>query len=328
MEHDRKTVVVSGIRATGRLHIGNYFGAIRNFPPLQDHACFFFVADYHTLTTNPDPEHLQLHRLPIVKAFLACGIDPKRATIYLQSDLPETTELATLLSMLVTKGELERCTTFKEKAKNSPDEVSLGLLAYPVLMAADILIHRGTLVPVGEDQMQHLEMTRDFAGRFNRRYKGRGFSFALPKALPHSAIRLPGLDGKKMGKSDGNTIDLLDDGETIATKVRRAITDPQRMRRDDPGSPERCVSVYPIHTLVTADAELEEVKAGCKSGTISCSDCKAKLATNLTRALAPIRERHHEIKDTFVRDVLYDGAIKARESAREVIVGARQTMGF
>ncbi|MCX6740662.1 MAG: tryptophan--tRNA ligase [Candidatus Parcubacteria bacterium] len=327
MNDEGLPVVVSGIRATGKLHLGNYFGAIRNFFPLQEkHQCFFFVADYHTLTTHPDPDVLRQNRLPIVKTFLATGIDPNRSVVYYQSSLPEVAELTLLLGMVVQLGELERCTTFKEKVRENPDNVNHGLLTYPVLMASDILIHRATIVPVGSDQIPHVEMARAFAHRFNHLYEN---IFAIPKTLENEAVRLPGLDGSKMGKSHNNGIDLLDDATTIREKVKSGLTDTNRIHRNDPGDPlNNCGSIYPLHNLLCTDQEIIAIMQGCKAGTLSCVECKQMAAEKVVALLAPIQEKYYSYNDDYVRDVLVECAKRAKVSARPTLHQVRQAMGL
>jgi tryptophanyl-tRNA synthetase len=223
-----KQTVVSGIRPTGYLHLGNYFGAVRNFLRMQDdYKCFFFIADIHSLTTHPTPVNLQAGVKQVLAEYLACGIDPEKATIFIQSDVPEVTELYTFLNMNAYLGELERTTSFKDKARQNPDNVNAGLLTYPVLMAADIIIHKADFVPVGKDQEQNLEMARKFAGRFNRMYNHELFPIPRPYTFDGGdMIKVPGLDGSgKMGKSEGNAINLYEDPKSIRKKVMRAVSD-------------------------------------------------------------------------------------------------------
>ncbi|MBT4401534.1 MAG: tryptophan--tRNA ligase, partial [Bacteroidetes bacterium] len=222
-----KETVVSGIRSTGNLHLGNYFGAIRNFVKMQhQHNCYFFVADWHSLTTHPTPENLHTNIRSVLSEYLACGIDPDVATLYVQSDVPEIPELYLLLNMNAYVGELERTTSFKDKVRKQPENVNAGLLTYPVLMAADIIIHRANKVPVGKDQEQNLEMARKFARRFNHMYKVDFFPEPKAFSFSNELIKIPGLDGSgKMGKSEGNAINLIDEEKVIRKKVMRAVTD-------------------------------------------------------------------------------------------------------
>lgn len=322
-----KPVVVSGIRATGRLHLGNYLGAIRNFFPLQEeNTCYFFVADYHTLTTAPNPDNLRQHRLPIVKTFLATGIDPDKASIFYQSALPEVTELTLLLGMVVTVAELNRCTTFKEMVAKHPDNVNHGLFTYPVLMAADIIIHKAHLVPVGHDQLQHIEMTRSFARRFNNQY---GEIFPIPNALEHEALRLPGLDGNKMGKSDHNTIDLLDPPEIVSEKIKQALTDKERARKNDPGDPDnRCASIFPLLEILASDGEIAQIRNDCRSGQLPCVDCKQRTAQLINGLLEPMQAKYTDINDQFALEVLAQGTKQAKQNARQTLNEVRQAMGL
>ncbi len=324
---EEKKVVVSGIRATGKLHIGNYLGAMKDFVALQDHyRCFFFVADYHTLTTHPDPQQLRENLPEIVLDYLAAGLDPEKVVIYAQSSVPQVAELCLLLSMVAYKGELERCATFKEKARQQPDNVNLGLLAYPVLMAADVLIHKANLVPVGEDQVQHLEMARDFAQRFNRRY---GEIFPLPYPLQREPVRVPGLDGKsKMGKSEGNTIDLTDDPDTIRRKVMKAVTD------SDPIGPDFSLlakqNVLYLHRFFSTPEEIQELEGEMRAGRAGYKVAKELLAERIIRFLTPFQERRRDLaaRKDYVREVLHEGGKKARESAQKTLDEARELMGL
>jgi len=320
-------VVVSGIRATGGLHLGNYFGAIRYFFPLQEsHRCYFFVADYHTLTTAPDPEVLRSNRLPIVKTFLATGIDPQKAVIFYQSSLPEVAELTLLLGMSVPVGELERCVTFKEKVRQNPDNVNHGLLTYPILMAADILIQKANLVPVGQDQLQHLEMARDFASRFNRKYCE---IFPSPQSMQGEALRLLGLDGEKMSKSEHNTIELLDGPETVSAKILKGVTDTNRKKRNDPGDPQNnCVSIFPLHELFSSTEQAFEIISGCKAGTLACVECKKMVAEKVNGFLAPFQEKYRQFSNDYVKDVLLAGAKQAKDNAQVTLSEVRQAMGL
>jgi tryptophanyl-tRNA synthetase len=323
-----KQVVVSGIRATGKLHLGNYLGAMRNFVDMQnEYNCFFFVADYHTLTTTPDPNQLRSNLPEVILDYLAAGLDPERCTLFAQSSVPEIAELSLLLSMVAMVGELQRCTTFKEKVRSQPENVNLGLLSYPVLMAADILIQKANLVPVGEDQLPHLEITRSLAKRFNHRY---GETFPEPKALLEKAIRVPGLDGtEKMGKSEGNTIDLTDNPWIIKKKIAVAVTDPARKRRHDPGSPYEC-NLYALHEYVSSQEFLKKVYDGCRSADIGCVECKEELSRGIINLLTPFQEGRKKIasQTNYVIEVLRQGGLKARQSAQENIKEVREKMGL
>jgi tryptophanyl-tRNA synthetase len=323
--------VVSGIRSTGNLHIGNYFGALKNFVKMQhENRCFFFIADYHSLTTHPTPEDLYGNVKQVLAEYLACGIDPQVATIYLQSDIREVTELYLLLNMNAYVGELERTTSFKDKVRMQPDNVNAGLLTYPVLMAADIIIHKATKVPVGKDQEQNLEMTRKFARRFNTMYKTKFFPEPTAYNFGEKLVKIPGLDGTgKMGKSEGNAIYLIDEPQVIRKKVMRAVTDNGPTQENQ----EMSEPVKNLFTLMDVISEADifqfylEKYNSCK---IRYGDMKKQLAEDIISFNAPIRERIIEIMadDTYLGKVVREGAEKARESARETIKDVREIIGF
>jgi tryptophanyl-tRNA synthetase len=324
-------IVVSGIRSTGNLHLGNYFGALRNFTRMQHkNKCYFFIADYHSLTTHPTPSNLHGNVRQVLAEYLACGIDPDVATIYLQSDVPEVTELYLLLNMIAYKGELERTTTFKEKVRNQPDNVNAGLLTYPVLMAADIIIHKANRVPVGKDQEPHLEITRKFARRFNTMY-GVGY-FPEPEAynFGEKLVKIPGLDGTgKMGKSEGNGIFLSDDDKTILKKVMRAVTD------SGPTEPNQKVAepiknLFTIMQFVSEPGTVKHFKEQYAACTIRYGELKNQLAGDLVSFVAPIRERIAGIStdNDYLRRVLKQGEEKARESASKTVREVRKIIGF
>mgnify|MGYP004682712953 CR=1 FL=1 len=323
--------VLSGIRPTGHLHLGNYFGALRNFVKMQhDARCFFFIADYHSLTTHNDPDELHGNVKNILAEYLAAGIDPDVATIYVQSDVPQVSELSLLLSMHAYVGELERTASFKDKVRKNPNNVNAGLLTYPVLMAADILLHRASHVPVGKDQEQHLELTRVFARRFNNFYGVEFFPESVPYNFGSELVKIPGLDGTgKMGKSENNGIFLADSDEAIRKKVMRATTD------SGPKEPCSTVSepVNNIFTLMDAVSEPETVRffreryADC---TIRYGDLKKQLAEDIIKVVSPIRERIEAIKadDAYLRKVAAEGAAKARVSADATVSEVRRIMGI
>jgi len=325
--------VVSGIRSTGNLHLGNYFGAMKNFVKMQSrHNCYFFIADYHSLTTHPTPADLHNNVKQVLVEYLACGIDPEQATVYIQSDLPQTAELYLLLNMNAYVGELERCTSFKEKIRKQTDNINAGLLTYPTLMAADIIIHRATKVPVGKDQEQHLEMTRTFANRFNRLYNVD--YFPEPKAFNFGddLIKIPGLDGAtKMGKSEGeaNAVFLADAPEVIRKKVMRAVTDsgPTEKNQVKPQAIENIFALMKVLSDDTTYQFFEEQYANC---TIRYGDMKKQLAEDAIRFTTPYRERISELsKDTdYLRKVTKQGAEKARESASKTLDEVRKIIGF
>ena len=323
--------VVSGIRSTGNLHLGNYFGALRNFTRMQhENKCYFFIADYHSLTTHPTPANLHDNVKQVLAEYLACGIDPEVATIYLQSDVPEVTELYLLLNMIAYKGELERTTTFKEKVRNQPDNVNAGLLTYPVLMAADIIIHKANRVPVGKDQEPHLEITRKFARRFNNMYNNEYFPEPEAYNFGEKLVKIPGLDGSgKMGKSEGNGIYLSDDEKTIRKKVMRAVTD------SGPSEPGQKVSepiknLFTIMQFVSEQDTLKHFKDRYADCTIRYGDLKKQLADDLATFVGPIREKITAILDDndYLRKVVKQGEEKARESASKTVREVREIIGF
>ena len=326
-------VVVSGIRSTGNLHLGNYFGAVQNFVKMQsEHNCYFFIADYHSLTTHPVPEDLHQNVKQVLVEYLAAGIDPKRSTLYVQSDLPEVAELYLLLNMNAYKGELERCTSFKDKIKNQKENINSGLLTYPVLMAADIIIHKANMVPVGKDQEQHLEMTRTFARRFNRIYGAEYFPEPVAYNFGKKLVKIPGLDGTgKMGKSAGdkNAVFLADSPEVITKKVMRAVTDggPTKMNEQ---KPESVQNLFTILEAVSTQDTLSHFEDAYNKCTIRYGDLKKQLAQDIISFTAPIRERIIEISGdkTYLKKVLKEGAEKARESGGKTVSEVREIIGF
>ena len=326
-----KETVLSGIRSTGNLHLGNYFGAIRNFVRMQEeYNCYFFVADWHSLTTHPTPEDYHGNVKTVLSEYLACGIDPEVATLYVQSDVPEIAELYLLLNMNAYVGELERTTSFKEKVRKQPDNVNAGLLTYPVLMAADIIIHNAHKVPVGKDQEQNLEMARKFAKRFNNVYGVEYFNEPQGFSFSKNLIKIPGLDGAgKMGKSEGNAINLADDEKTIRQKVMRAVTDSGPTKKNQkPPEP-----IHNLFTLMEVASEpdvvmfFREKYSQCE---IRYGDLKKQLAEDLIKLTSPIRERILEIQadEVYLRKVVIMGAEKARASASKTIREVREIIGF
>jgi len=328
-----KQTVLSGIRATGKLHLGNYLGAIRYFVQLANDStkdCFFFIANLHTLTTRVDPVAMQNDLKGIVLDYIAAGIDPNQATIFAQSSVPETSELNWLLACLTTVPELMRMPHFKEKKDKMEDvgeTANAGLLTYPVLMAADILGPKANLVPVGEDQHPHVELAQELARRFNNNY---GQTFPIPELLEQKAIRVPGLDGSgKMGKSDANTIDLSDSPKIIAEKIKVAVTDSNRKRRTDPGDPNKC-NIYKLHKLISTEAEMNWTLAGCKNASIGCIECKQVLAQNVIKLLKPMQERRQEITANgteFVDEILNANGKKARARIAPTVNEVKEKMG-
>ena len=319
--------VLSGIRSTGNLHLGNYFGALKNFVKMQyEEKCFFFIADYHSLTTHPDPKMLHVNVKNVLSEYLAAGLDPDVATIYVQSDVPEVAELSLLLSMHAYVGELERTTSFKDKIRKQPNNVNIGLLSYPVLMAADILQHRATRVPVGKDQEQHLELTRRFARRFNQLYQVDFFPECQPYTFGGELIKIPGLDGSgKMGKSEGNGIFLNDSDAAIRKKVMKAVTDSGPTAPDSP-MPEVIANLFTILKAVSTEdtvAHFTDLWNRCE---IRYGDLKKQLAEDIIKVVAPIRERIQDIMND--EAYLSQGAEKARESSRATLAEVRRIMGI
>ena len=325
--------VVSGIRSTGKLHLGNYFGAVKNFVQMQhEFNCYFFIADFHSLTTHPNPQDLQGNVKQVLIEYLAAGIDPEKATIYVQSDVPEIAELYLYLNMNAYLGELERSASFKDKVRSQPDNVNAGLLTYPVLMAADILIHKASKVPVGKDQEQHLEMSRTFANRFNRMYSTDYFPEPYAFNFDNSLIKIPGLDGKgKMGKSEGeaNAVYLSDTPEIIRKKVMRAVTDagPTIENQQKPGAIQ---NLFDLMKVVSANDTLQHFDQLYNTCHIRYGDMKNQLAEDIILTTAPMRNKIKEIADdtSLLRQVARHGAIKARESASKTISDVREIIGF
>jgi len=325
--------VVSGIRSTGKLHLGNFYGAVKNFVQMQnEYNCYFFIADYHSLTTHPTPEDLHGHVKQVLVEYLAAGIDPEKATIYVQSDVPEIAELYLYLNMNAYLGELERSTSFKDKVRSQPDNVNAGLLTYPVLMAADILIHRATKVPVGKDQEQHLEMSRTFANRFNRLYHTDYFPEPFAFNFTKNLIKVPGLDGKgKMGKSEGeaNAVYLSDEPEVIRKKVMRSLSD-GGPTHENQQKPEPIQNLFDLMKIVSSADTYNHFDNQYNQCSIRYGDFKKQLAEDMIIATAPIREKINEIAkdETYLRQVARFGAIKARESASKTILEVRKIIGF
>lgn len=323
--------VVSGIRSTGNLHLGNYFGAIRNFVKMQENNdCFFFIADYHSLTTHPNPKDLHSNVRQVLVEYLAAGLDPEKATLFVQSDVPEVAELNLLLSMNAYVGELERTSSFKEKVRKNPNNVNAGLLTYPVLMAADILIHNATKVPVGKDQEQHLEMCRKYARRFNGMYKTEYFNEPEPYNFGEALIKIPGLDGTgKMGKSEGNGIFLADTPKQIQKKVMRAVTDSGPTEPNSPVS-EPVQNLFAIMEVVSEPTALTFFKEEYAKCSIRYGDLKKQLAADIIKFAEPIYERIQELSDDseYLQKVARIGAEKAKESARKTVKEVREIIGF
>ncbi len=324
-------VVLSGIRSTGHLHLGNYFGALRNFVKIQDqYKCYFFIADLHSLTTHPHPDDFHASVRTILAEYLAAGLDPEKAALYIQSDVPEISELYVLLNMLAYKGELERTASFKDKVRKNPENVNAGLLTYPVLMASDILIHRSNWVPVGKDQEQHLEMARVFARRFNNMYGAEVFPEPQAMQFPGGAVKVPGLDGNgKMGKSEGNGIYLYDDEKTITKKVMKAVTD---SGPTEPNSPMPVVieNLFTLLKLVSTPDTVEYFTEKWNDCSIRYGDLKKQLAQDICKVTLPIREKIDAIynDEAYLAKVVASGRDRARESAAATLAEARKAVGF
>jgi len=325
--------VVSGIRPTGNLHLGNYFGALKNFVKMQnENTCYFFIADYHSLTTHPTPADLHGNVKTVLAEFLAAGLDPEKATIYIQSELPETAELYLLLNMNAYVGELERCTSFKEKIRTQPDNVNAGLLTYPTLMAADIIIHKAHKVPVGKDQEQHLEMTRTFANRFNRMYKVEYFPEPQAYNFGEELVKIPGLDGSmKMSKSDNESsaIFLADAPDVIRRKIMRATTDTGPTAPDSP----KAQAVQNLFTLMedfSSKETYEHFDLLYRTCQIRYGDMKKQLAEDIIKFTTPIRDEILRISsdEAYISKVARLGAEKAHASASKTIREVREIIGF
>jgi len=329
----KKDIVLSGIRPTGNLHLGNYFGAVKNFVKMQEtNECFFFIADYHSLTTHPTPGDLQHNVKQVLIEYLAAGLDPEKATLYLQSDLPETAELYLFLNMNAYLGELERVTTFKEKARKQPNNVNAGLLTYPTLMAADIIIHKANKVPVGKDQEQNLEMTRTYARRFNKTYKTDIFPIPTAYNFGEQLVKIPGLDGSgKMGKSEseGNAIFLNDDPKKLKKKVMRAVTDsgPTEMNQTKPEAIENLFSLLKVVSKPDVGEYFNDQYNNCN---IRYGDLKKQLAEDMIAFTEPFREKILELSsdEDYIKKVMNMGADKAHESAKKTIDEVRKIIGF
>lgn len=328
-----KEIVVSGIRPTGNIHLGNYFGAVRNFIQMQhDYNCYFFIADYHSLTTHPNPADLHENAKTVLAEYIACGIDPDKCTLYLQSDIPEIPELYMMLNMHAYKGELERVTSFKEKARTQPDNINAGLLTYPVLMATDIIIHKAVKVPVGKDQEQHLEMARTFGNRFNRMYHVELFPEPYAFNYGQELVKIPGLQGGgKMSKSDGdnNVIKLVDTPEMIRKKMSRAVTD---TGPTEPNSiPSQAVqNLFDLMKVVSTPDTLQHFTGAYANCSIRYGDLKKQLAEDMVAFVEPIRQRIEAVQNdaSLLGQVAKLGAEKARESASKTLAEARHAIGF
>ena len=335
-EAGAKKRVLSGMRPTGKLHLGNYMGALHNWVGMQDqYECYFFIADYHALTTDyADPSGVRQNTLEVGTDFLAAGLDPEKSALFIQSHVVQHAELHLLLSMITSLGWLERVPSYKEQQENitGKDLTTYGFLGYPLLQSADILVYQPELVPVGQDQAAHVELAREIARRFNLYYsEGTSNRDVLPEpqALLTPSPKLPGTDGRKMSKSYGNTILLSDPEEQIRRKLKTMVTDPARIRRSDPGNPDVC-PVGDLHKVFSSAETLAKVYHGCTTAGIGCIECKGWAADSIVHALQPIQERRkpYQEKPELVWEILEDGGAKARKRAEQTMVEVRDVMGF
>lgn len=327
-----ENIVLSGMRSTGKIHLGNYFGAIKNWVDLQDsgdYRCHYFAADWHALTTDyADTSDIADNTLEAVADWFAAGLDPEKSTVFIQSMVPEHAELHLMLSMLTPLGWLERVPTYKDQQQQieNKDLSTHGFLGYPVLQTADIIMYRAHRVPVGEDQASHLELSREIVRRFNNYY---GPVFPEPKPLFTASPKVPGLDGRKMSKSYGNGIGLTDEPDVIRKKCMEMFTDPQRLRKSDPGRPEVC-NLFEFHKLMSPTEVQDEVAAQCRAAEIGCVQDKKLLAERMIEYLEPMRKRRAELmadRDTLL-DILLEGSKKARERAKETMQQVREAMNL
>src|SRR5579862_5937512 len=328
-----KKRVLSGMRSTGKLHLGNYVGALENWVRMQnEYDCFFFIADWHALTTDyADTSRLKENSVDVAFDWLAAGLDPEKSVMFLQSHVPEHAELHLLLSMITPLGWLERVPTYKEQRENikEKDLGTYGFLGYPLLQAADILVYRADLVPVGEDQVAHVELTREIARRFNGFYGAPKGVFPEPQTLLTPAAKLPGTDGRKMSKSYGNTIMLADPEPVVRQKLKTMVTDPARVRRSDPGNPDVC-PVGDLHKIFSSKETMAKVNEGCRSAGIGCIECKSWAADALVQLLNPMQERRRNFEENprLAWDILEAGSERARKAAGETMDLVRASMGM
>jgi tryptophanyl-tRNA synthetase len=320
--------VFSGIQPSGELHLGNYLGAVRNWVQMQEECeCFFCIVDYHAITQDYDPSELEARTFDMAVGLLAAGIDPERSVLFVQSRVPEHTELAWVFTTVTPIGELERMTQFKDKSRRQ-ESVLAGLLNYPILQAADVLLYMADRVPVGEDQVQHIELMREIARKWNSKFEEA--YFPEPEAAITDARRIIGLDGQaKMSKSLGNTIGVLEDPESIWQRLRPAVTDPARVKKTDPGDPDKC-NLYSLHRHFSPADTAGQVADRCRAAAWGCLDCKRVLGDNVAEAFAPIRDRAEELKARpgRVLEILDAGAERARAVATETMRGVREKMGL
>jgi tryptophanyl-tRNA synthetase len=323
-----KHIVLSAMRPTGRLHLGHYFGALGNWITMQDDCkCYFMSADLHALTTDyADTSNVENNTFEMIADWLTVGIDPEKSVIFKQSEVPQHSELFLILSMISPLGWLERCPTYKEQIKEikNKDLNNFGFLGYPVLMAADILLYKSDLVPVGEDQLSHLEFTREITRRFNNFY---GQTLIEPKEKLTKTAKLPGIDGRKMSKSYGNSIFLGQEADEIKEKVKNMFTDPQKIKKDDPGHPDGCV-VFAFYKIFNGDFLKRQEE--CKSGGVGCVLCKKEITEMLCEFMKPLTEKRKTLiaDKTYLRKVLDDGGAKARQAAQETMAQVRKALKF
>lgn len=325
--------VLSGMRSTGKLHLGNYVGALQNWVRMQEeYECFFEVADWHALTTDyADTSRVKENSLDVALDWMAAGLDPQKSVIFIQSHVPAHAELHLLFSMITPLGWLERVPTYKEQRDNIKDKDlgTYGFLGYPVLQAADILVYKADCVPVGEDQVAHVELTREIARRFNGFYRTKTTVFPEPQALLTPAAKLPGTDGRKMSKSYGNTVMLTDPEPVVRQKLKTMVTDPARVRRSDPGNPDVC-PVGDLHKIFSSKETMAKVNEGCRSASIGCIECKGWAADAVVQLLSPIQERRKKFEENprLAWDILEDGARRASAAAAETMSDVRAAMGM
>jgi len=328
-----KKRVLSGMRSTGKLHLGNYVGALQNWVRMQDeYECFYFIADWHALTTDyADTSRVKANSMEVLLDWLAAGLDAERCTMFIQSHVPQHAELHVLLSMITPLGWLERVPTYKEQRENiaEKDLGTYGFLGYPVLQAADILIYKGDFVPVGEDQVPHVELTREIARRFNQFYGKTAPVLPEPKPLLTPAAKLPGTDGRKMSKSYGNTILLTDPEPLVRQKLKTMVTDPARVRRSDPGNPDVC-PVGDLHKIFSSKETMHKVNVGCRSAGIGCIECKGWAADALVQVLQPMQQRRKKYEDhpRLAWDILEAGSAAAGKVADATMKQVRASMGM
>ena len=323
-----KKRLFSGIQPSGEVHIGNYLGAIKNWVGMIDrYDCIFCIVDYHAITVEYDPKEMQNRIINAAAVNIAAGLDPNKCILFVQSHVPEHTELAWILNTVTPMGHLERMTQFKDKAKQHRDNINAGLFTYPVLQAADILVYKAEAVPIGEDQVQHIELAREIARKFNSRY---GEIFPDPKEILSDAPRIMGIDGKtKMSKSRDNYISLVESSESIWKKLSTAVTDENRKRRTDPGNPEIC-NLFTLHKHYSSLEQIERINRVCRTAEIGCIECKKILSENIIKALSPIREKYEQlIKDKHsIIDILHEGAKKCKNMAEITMAEVRRQMGL